>query len=302
MIRKTELIINFFKGMVIGIANLIPGVSGGTMAFVLGIYEKLVESIGKFITNKKNRKDYILFLLPIVLGAAAGIIIFARVFSFLLSSDIYAQPTYFFFIGLILGSLPFLITFHPDMKIKVSRILFLIIGIVFVILIALAGGKENLIDAPRTKFTILNIFNITGISIKYAFWLFFCGLLASAAMVIPGVSGSAILLGLGEYKNILYFVSELMIVQLVVFGAGVVIGIVGSAKLIDYLLKKFPSNTYYFIIGLVIASIFQIVMQFLDNINLSFLSILLSVIAMGVGFALAYGVSKIKKTAKDTDD
>ena len=105
---------------------------------------------------------------------------------------------------------------------KIKILIFSIIGIVFVILIALVGGKENLIDAPRTKFTILNIFNITGISIKYAFWLFFCGILTSAAMVIPGVSGS-------------------------------------------------------------------------ESIDLSFLYIMLSVIAMGLGFALAYGVNKIKK-------
>jgi len=298
MLRKIELLINFFKGMVIGLANLIPGVSSGTVAFVMGIYERLVESIGKFITNKKKRKEYFFFLLPIVCGAVAGILIFARVFSFLLASGILAQPTYFFFIGLILGSLPFLITVHPDMKIRVSRILFFILGLVLVILIAFVGGKENPVDASKIKFTILNIFNITGISIKYAFWLFFCGFLTSAAMVIPGVSGSAILLGLGEYRNVLYFVSELMVVQMIVFGIGAVIGIVGCARLIDYCLKKFPSNTYYFIIGLVIASIFQIVMQFLESINLSFLPILLSVVALGLGFALAYGVSKIKKTGK----
>jgi len=298
MVRKIELLINFFKGMVIGTANLIPGVSGGTMALVMGIYERLVGAIGKFITDKKRRKEYFFFLLPIVCGMVAGILIFARVFSFLLASDIFSQPTYFFFIGLILGSLPFLMTVHPDMKIRVSRILFFILGLALVILIAFIGGTENPVDVSKIKFTILNLFNITDISIKYAFWLLFCGLLAAAAMVVPGVSGSAILLGLGEYKNVLYFVSELMVIQLIIFGIGAVIGIFGCARLIDYFLKKFPANTYYFIIGLVIASIFQIAIQFSKNIKLSFLPILLSVMALILGFLLAYGVSKIKKTGK----
>jgi putative membrane protein len=78
MLKKFEPIINFFKGIVVGIANLVPGVSGGTMALVMGIYERLVEAIGGFITNKKKRKEYFLFLLPIFLGAAAGILLLAK--------------------------------------------------------------------------------------------------------------------------------------------------------------------------------------------------------------------------------
>jgi putative membrane protein len=288
-------VINFFKGMVIGISNLVPGVSGGTMALVMGIYEKLVESIGKFITNRKRRKEYFFFLLPVLIGTVAAILLFARIFSFLLSSDFFAQPTYFFFIGLILGSLPFLMTVYADMKVKPLRVLFFLMGLGLVVLVVFIVGKDNTVDTFKVSYTLFNIIKITGISIKYAMWLFFCGLLTSSAMVIPGVSGSAILLGLGEYKNILNFLSEMMAVQLIIFGIGVVAGIIGCAKLIDYFLKRFPSNTYYFIIGLVIASIFQIVMQFLENINLSLLPVVLSLASLGAGFWLAYGISRLKR-------
>lgn len=295
MSRIIVHVANFFKGIVVGIANLVPGVSGGTMALVMGIYERLVEAIGKFITNRKNRKQYLFFLLPIILGAVVGILLFARGFSFLLSSDIFAQPTYFFFIGLILGSIPFLIKVHTDMKIRPLRILFLIIGLGLVILLSFIGPDDKNVDVFKINYTLFNMFNFSEISISYALWLFFCGLLASSAMVVPGLSGSAIMLGLGEYKNILYFVSEMMVLQLLFFGIGVIIGIIGAARLIDYCLKKFPSNTYYFIIGLVLASIFQIAVQLIDNYNIAFISVILSVLALCGGFALSYFVSKIKR-------
>jgi putative membrane protein len=294
-LKKAEPVINFFKGMVIGISNLIPGVSGGTMALVMGIYERLVEAIGKFVTSRKKRKGYFFFLLPVVLGAVSAILLLARIFSFLLSSDLFAQPTYFFFIGLILGSLPFLITVYPDMKAKPLRIFFFLIGLGLVILVVFITGKDNPVDSFKVNHTLFNIIKITDISIKYGMWLFFCGLLTSSAMVIPGVSGSAILLALGEYKNILNFLSELMVLQLIIFGIGVVAGIIGCARLIDYLIKRFPSNTYYFIIGLVIASIFQIVMQLLGYINLSLIPVIISLVSLGAGFALAYFISKIKR-------
>jgi len=298
MLKKLEPVINFFKGMVIGIANLVPGVSGGTMALVMGIYERLVEAIGRFLTNKKKRKEYFLFLLPIFLGAAAGILLLARAFSFLLSSETFAQPTYFFFIGLILGSIPFLITVHKDMRVRPLRTIFFLIGLGLVVLLAFVGGKDNASETFQVKYSLFNILNITGISIKYGLWLFFCGVITSSAMVIPGVSGSAILLGLGEYKNVLNFVSELMVVQLLVFGIGALVGIVGCARLIDYCLKKFPSNTYYFIIGLVAASIFQVVMSSLESLSPGLLPVLLSIAAAGCGFAMAYGLGRIKGPAK----
>lgn len=298
LLKSTEPVFNFFKGMVIGVANLVPGVSGGTMALVMGIYERLIEAIGKFFTNKKKRKQYILFLLPVILGGIAAILLFARAFSFLLSSDIFSQPTFFFFIGLILGSLPFLVSIHYDMKIRPIRVLFFVIGLGLVVLITFFIGRDNNVDAFKINFTIFNIINITGISIKYGLWLFFCGIVTSSAMVIPGVSGSAILLGLGEYKNVLYFVNELMAVQLIIFGIGAIVGIFVCARLIDYCLKRIPSNTYYFIIGLVIGSIFQVIMQSLESFKLSLLPIMLSIAALGAGLAIAYGVSKIKRKAE----
>ena len=297
-LKKIEPVFNFFKGMIIGVANLVPGVSGGTMALVMGIYERLIETISEFFTNKKKRKQYIFFLLPVVFGGIAAILLFARVFSFLLSSDIFSQPTYFFFIGLILGSLPFLVTVHHDMRIRPIRVLFFVIGLGLVVLVTFFIGKDNDVDAFKINLTLFNMINITDISIKYGLWLFFCGIVTSSAMVIPGVSGSAILLGLGEYRNVLYFVSELMAVQLIIFGIGALVGIAVCARLIDYCLKRIPSNTYYFIIGLVIASIFQVVMQSLESFKLFLLPVTLSIAALGAGFAIAYGVSKIKRKAE----
>jgi len=181
------------------------------------------------------------------------------------------------------------------MKIRPTRVLFFLIGLGLVILVTFFIGRDNNVDTFKINLTLFNIINITDINIKYGLWLFFCGIVTSSAMVVPGVSGSAILLGLGEYKNVLYFVSELMVVQLIIFSVGALIGIIVCARLIDYFLKKSPSNTYYFILGLVVASIFQVTMQSLDSFKLTLLPVILSIAALGAGFVIAYGVSKIKR-------
>lgn len=115
-------IILFLKGILIGIANLIPGVSGGTMAFILGIYKDLTEAIGFFLQNRSKRKSYSILLVTIGLGAIVGVILFARLFTFLLESPSSSQVTYVFFIGLILGSVPFVLNLHYDMKFNPRRI------------------------------------------------------------------------------------------------------------------------------------------------------------------------------------
>ena len=180
MKEKLTLVI---KGFLIGVANIIPGVSGGTLAITLGIYEKLIGAISHFF---KNLKENIKFIIPIGIGAFLSILLLSRVISFCL--DKYTLATILFFIGLILGGIPLL-----NKKIKghyknVSNIIIFLLSFGFVIALSVLKG-ENVVS-----FANMNIINYI--------MLFLVGVVAAATMIIPGVSGSFVLMLLGYYKPI----------------------------------------------------------------------------------------------------
>ncbi len=288
-----EHIYNIFRGMAIGIANVIPGVSGGTMAVILGIYERLTEAVGNFVIDKKNRLRNIILLVTIGIGAVIGVILFARFFSFLLTTELTEQATYLFFVGLIIGSIPFIIKLHSDMKINGTRLFLAIIAIGLILLTTFFEGSGDVTSNLEVKDTWLGFMKITDIDLLYGFWLSVCGLLGAGSMVLPGFSGSALLISLGEYNNVLFFVDQRMIVPVGFLVLGVIPGIIIFAKVISIFLKKFPSETYYFIIGLLIASNYQIYTEIKDILDYSFFAIILSIFTFVAGFALAYFSSKI---------
>lgn len=276
-----EHIINFFKGMIIGIANVIPGVSGGTMAVSMGIYEKLVQTIGNFFHHfKENFKKNMIFLIPIVAGAGIGILAFSKLLKFLL--DNYGMQTQFAFIGLILGSVPFI------MKKSVAKGFswkYLIPGVLtFGIGLALA---------------ILEMLGVTGdpvqsfdINFMNTILLFVYGIISAVSMVVPGISGSFILLLLGVYSAIISAISSLNILVLIPFGIGVVIGILVASKLIDFLLEHFYGYTYFAIIGFVVGSLLAIYPGFsFDMAGVS------SIICFVLGCVSSFFISKF--TNKD---
>ena len=127
------------KGMAIGISNVIPGVSAATLMVLLGIYDKLVEAVGNFLTSKSKRKGYFLFLLPLVIGAGGGVLVFANLITLLI--EWYAAPTQFFFIGLVLGSIPAVLKMHHDMKPSIPRFAAFIVGLGLMIFL---GVEERL--------------------------------------------------------------------------------------------------------------------------------------------------------------
>lgn len=271
-----EHIINFFKGIIIGISNVIPGVSGGTMAVSMGIYEKLVDSIGNFFRNfKKTFVENMKFLLPIALGAGIAIILFSKLITFLLAD--YTMQTQFAFIGLILGSLPFILKKSNEKGFKIS---YIIPGILtFSIGITLA---------------IFELMGITGQPIAYfnidfvtIILLFVYGFISAASMVIPGISGSFILLLMGAYTAIMTAISTLNILVLIPFAIGVAVGIIACSKLISWLLNHFYGYTYYAIIGFVVGSLPAIFPGFSFDI-----AGLISIIIFILGFIASFFISK----------
>ncbi len=240
------VVLNVLKGILIGVANIVPGVSGGTVAFLLGIYDKLIESVGNFITEKEKRQEYSLFLIQIGLGMGIGIVAFAKIISFAMKN--YAEMTQFFILGLIIASIPFI--FKNIKEKKNSYFIYFIIG--FLIMILFFVSEKYLKKGDFIQNEIKN-FNIL-----YLLKLFFAGVAAATAMVLPGISGSYLMILMGEYYNILGFINNKQIIGLIPVGVGAVIGIVLTSKIISKLLKKYPSQTLYFILGLVIGSIFKI--------------------------------------------
>jgi len=287
----------FFIGAAMGVANIIPGVSGGTIAVVFGIYEDLMESLGNFLTDKTKRWQYIKFLSVLFAGALVSIVSLASVLSWCFVN--YPLPTVYFFLGLIVGSIPLVYKSHPDMKPSLTRSIAFFLGLIAVIVLALMQKGSGSVSTD-TEIAQIGIGN-------YLFFVF-SGAIAASAMIIPGVSGSFILILLGVYWKVLGalsgltstllssgFTPEIMIKFsiLVSLFIGVVIGILVFSKIMSWALKNHPANTMYLILGLIIGSIYQIFpgFEFSGHGMLATITLIIGVI-----ISLKFGVEK------DTDE
>ncbi len=230
--------ITVLKGVVIGVANIIPGVSGGTLAVILGIYDKLIGAISHYLSDSKNRAHNTLFLGQIGLGAVIGVLLFSKLILFLLLR--FHQPTFLFFIGLILGSIPIIYRQDASLAFSFKNSLFFGLGFLGIVSLAFLPEQSHLI--------------ISQLSLGNSLFLGMAGLIAAATMVIPGVSGSAILLLIGAYTPIVTAVSERNLPVIGIVGVGAVIGILVVTHLIDFLLKQFHSQTMSTILGLLAGS------------------------------------------------
>lgn len=294
-------LLRLIQGMAVGIANIIPGVSGGTIAVVLGIYEKLTESIGEFFFNRKKRSQYFWFLVFIIIGAVTGILLFARLFTVLFADAVTRFPTYLFFIGLIAGSIPAVFKFHTEMKPSIFRIIMLLLGIAGVLAVySLKGGgvalhQQHIIAALPAGILI------TGITPGYALWLVFCGFASAGSMIIPGFSGSALLISLGEYHNIIAFLDQRMIVPLAFIMIGVIPGVLFTAKLIHYILKRYPAPTFYFITGLLVGSMVQIGLEVRPVFDFTLVFIISGILAAAAGCVLSVVLGRKPVSSEGSD-
>ncbi len=278
----------FIKGMAIGIANAIPGVSGGTIAFVLGIYEKLTYAISilpnALIKLKWDEiKESLKVLIPVALGAAISIVLFLKLINY--TFTYYPIPTRIFFVGLILGSFPFITKTVEEFNFKVFTAFF--IG-AFIMAIFVYFDINKPVGA--TTYT-------GNFSLFYGIKLFLCGIAAAAAMVIPGISGSLLLLILGEYENISYFISSFvdtfnfsLLIPLIFLGLGVIIGIFVISKLVTILLQKYKSTLFGFVLGIIIVSFLSL---WPNMTSMSPPMLASTVISMCVGFLVAIAMEKI---------
>lgn len=245
------------QGMAVGIANIIPGVSGGTMMVAMGLYDKLIHAITHL---RKEFKESLKLLIPIFLGAGIAVVLLSRLFEFLLAD--YPIPTNFAFCGLIGGSLPFIFKKVEGHKVSIGKMIPFLIFFAIVISMALLGETSG--AAADVSFGIVNIIKLLGV-----------GVVAAATMVVPGVSGSMMLMLLGYYDVILatindcidallaFDIGKLMKAAgvLIPFGLGVVVGIFVIAKMIEFIFERAEIHAYYGIIGLIMASPIAILLK-----------------------------------------
>lgn len=271
------------QGMIVGIANIIPGVSGGTMMVAMGLYDKLIHSITHL---KSEFKSSMKLLLPIFFGAALAIVILSRLFEFLLQN--YPIPTNFAFCGLIVGSLPFILKkVKGSNPVKSSNWIPLLIFFAIVVGMAVIGEDSG--SAQRLQVDLLQFLV-----------LLFVGIIAAATMVIPGVSGSMMLMLLGYYETILSYVNQTVdaitsfdipafincCMVMIPFGVGVVFGIFAIAKLIEWILMRWETSAYYAIIGLITASPVAILLK-TDWSQSSIMMIVIGLITFITGWFVA---------------
>lgn len=273
-------LINFIKGFILGIANVIPGVSGGTMAVSMGLYELILSSIGNFF---KDIKGNFIKLLPIILGILVAIVSTSKLVTYALTN--YKSQTLCLFIGLIFGGVSLIMR---KIKGKGSKTNYLIFFVIFFFVISLNFLKTGLIEISFTNMGIIDYL-----------LLLLMGFIASSAMVIPGISGSFILMVLGYYDKIIYTVSTITdfsklgsnLLILVPFGIGVIIGIVFMAKLITNLIKKYETKTYFAIMGFVLSSVVVLLLQ-LTDFKFTFINVATSLFALCWGYMLARAIDK----------
>ncbi len=284
---------DIIKGVLIGIANIIPGVSGGTMALSMGIYDKLIGAVSNFF---KDWKQSILTLLPILAGCGIGIVGFAYMIEFLLSEHTFV--TSMAFIGLILGGLPVLVRKLNEKKaehggsVGISGILCFLALFALAVMMATMNSEEEVMKTLTATPGTMVI-------------LFFIGIIASATMVIPGVSGSLVLMILGYYYGIIDSITKFLeslkamdiagltngFLVLFPFGIGVLLGIFLIAKLITFLFEKYGVQTYCAILGLILSSpvaIFYNTGLFRQLDQLNGLLIASGILIAMVGAAAAY--------------
>ncbi len=276
------MIKNILKGMVIGIANIIPGVSGGTMMVSMGIYDKMIHCVTHLFSEfKKSMK----FLLAIFIGMAVALVGLSFVIE--PAFEHFPLQTSCLFIGLIVGGLPAVWSKVKGKGMKLSYVIPFLLFFAVVVGLAALGEKEG--NAADLTFSLWSCVK-----------LFVVGIIASATMVIPGVSGSMMLLLLGYYNPIVSAIKDFVTALasfdmqgilagcgvLVPAGLGIVVGIFAIAKLIEIIFEKFPLQAYWGIIGLIVASPFAILMM-VGVGTVTVASVAVSIVTFVIGFIVA---------------
>lgn len=300
-----KFIVTALQGLCMALADSVPGVSGGTVAFILGYYEKFINSLNALVSKDSDKKEALKFLGKLGVGWAIGLILASLVLSSVFETHIYAISS--LFIGFILFAIPSIIKEEKDtLKGKYQYLIFTAIGIAVVALLTYfnptSGGGISV--------------DINSLNIGICIYAFVVGMVAISAMILPGISGSTILLIFGLYIPIINSIKEVLHLQLeylpilIVFGFGVLAGIALIIKLVKKALDKYRTQTIYTVIGLMIGSLYAIVMGPTtlkvpqEAMNFGTFNILFFIIGAAVIGAMEFAKYKLanKKTDVETTE
>lgn len=278
MNKKENIVMDFLsrllKGLIVGVANIIPGVSGGTMAVVIGIYDKLIGAVSDL---RKDFKNSVIYLFPIGVGALLGIVLFSHLIEFLLRD--FTMPTNIFFLGLILGSIPMIFKRATQKRFEKVSILPFLVSFAVMMLMTFF---QNVSDEGSALITTLT----AGTAIR----LVLSATVAAACMIMPGISGSMVMVLLGVYTSVLTAISSMNIPVLIPVAIGVLAGILLGAKVIHLCLRRYEQQTYFAILGLIAGSILPICLN--AGYTPGFQTVL-SVITLVAGTAIAFWMGKM---------
>lgn len=228
---------NFFKGFVVGLGKIIPGVSGAMLAISMGIYDKALDYICNF---KKNKKESIKYLFPIGLGVMLSIIFFSKIISLCLNKFYFV--TMLFFIGLIIGGVPMIID-------KVKKKDYYITIITFIVFFLISICNIDNVYIVKDDITDFIVFFVSGI-------------IEAIGTVVPGISSTALLMVMGTYNTVITSIGNLDNVRVLIpFAIGLIIGLIIVVKIINYLFKKCQDKVYAFVLGVLSSSVILLIIQ-----------------------------------------
>lgn len=264
-----------FKGFIIGVAKIIPGVSGAMLAISMGIYEKALDCISNFT---KNIKQNIKFLLPIAIGLLLAIILASKVVDYFLTS--FYLPTMLLFIGLIFGGIPNIYKKVQKDNISIKHIIVFILSFASVFLISLIG-EQSFFTNYSSPITCIILF-------------FIIGLIDAVTMVVPGISGTAIMMLLGCYHLLIKTLASLTslssimqnLIIIIPFGLGVLTGVLLLAKIMNYLFQRKQTLAYSGILGFALSSVITLLFSTFSN-NYNIVEIIVGLILLVGGYFIS---------------
>ena len=283
------------------LADSVPGVSGGTIAFILGFYEDFVNSLNSIISGEKSdRIKAFKFISKIGIGWVVGFTLSVLFITSIFENNIYEINS--LFLGFIIASIPLIVKSEREtLKINKRNLAWLLIGMIVVLIMTYVNPVTSSGSGLSIRLENLNLLFIS--------YIFICGMIAISAMVLPGISGSTMLLIFGLYTPILNSIKQILkfkfeyLPGIIIFGFGVLFGLFAAVRIVRYLLKKFRGETMYCIIGLMIGSIYAVIMSPKSlEVPMPPLSIdTFKFVFFAIGCILVPTLEKVKATLKSKD-
>lgn len=260
-------IITFGKSLIVGSTMLVPGVSGGSMAMILGIYTKLISAVSSFMKNKTRN---FLFLSVFMAGALIGIVSFAKPILHLIET--YPMPMLYFFMGAVAGSVPLMLREAKLTNISWTTPIYITLGFLVVLFFEMSPISAVTTSDATNWYTYL--------------LLIIAGFIAAIALVLPGISVSYMLLLLGLYDETMRAASEFYLPFLIPLGFGLISGILLTTKLLEKLMINYPQPTFLIILGFILGSILELYPGIPQNEE-----ILICIVTLILGFTIIKYIS-----------